>query len=64
MNQKRQPKGTETGGQFAPDVNPESTVAKVSTEIHWPARQRAITALVFYRELARSVGPDYVALVP
>jgi hypothetical protein len=26
MNQKRQPKGTDTGGQFAPDVNPESTV--------------------------------------
>ena len=25
-NQKRQPKGTETGGQFAPDVNAESTV--------------------------------------
>lgn len=25
-NQKRQPKGTDTGGQFAPDVNPESTV--------------------------------------
>jgi hypothetical protein len=24
--QKRQPKGTSTGGQFAPDVNPESTV--------------------------------------
>ncbi len=27
MNQNRQPKGIETGGQFAPDVNPESTVA-------------------------------------
>ena len=26
MNQNRQPKGIETGGQFAPDVNPESTV--------------------------------------
>jgi hypothetical protein len=26
MDQKRQPKGTETGGQFAPDINPESTV--------------------------------------
>lgn len=26
MNQKRQPKGTDTGGQFAPDCNPESTV--------------------------------------
>jgi hypothetical protein len=26
MNQKRQPKGTENGGQFAPDANPESTV--------------------------------------
>ena len=26
MNQKRQPKGTDVGGQFAPDVNPESTV--------------------------------------
>jgi hypothetical protein len=26
MNQKRQPKGTENGGQFAPDVNPESTL--------------------------------------
>lgn len=25
-NQKRQPKGIENGGQFAPDVNPESTV--------------------------------------
>ena len=25
-NQKRQPKGTENGGQFAPDVNAESTV--------------------------------------
>lgn len=25
-NQKRQPKGTENGGQFAPDCNPESTV--------------------------------------
>ncbi len=24
--QKRQPKGTQTGGQFAPDSNPESTV--------------------------------------
>ena len=26
MNQKRQPKGTDTGGQFAPDVHSESTV--------------------------------------
>ena len=26
MNQKRQPKGTTIGGEFAPDVNPESTV--------------------------------------
>jgi len=26
MNQKRQPKGTRDGGQFAPDVNAESTV--------------------------------------
>ncbi len=26
MSQRRQPKGTETGGQFAPDANPESTV--------------------------------------
>ena len=26
MNQKRQPKGIETGGQYAPDVNQESTV--------------------------------------
>lgn len=26
MNQKRQPKGTSDGGQFAPDVNAESTV--------------------------------------
>jgi hypothetical protein len=26
MNQKRQPKGTENGGQFAPDCNPESSV--------------------------------------
>ena len=26
VNQKRQPKGTNTGGQFAPDLNPESTV--------------------------------------
>jgi hypothetical protein len=26
MNQKRQPKGTENGGQFAPDANPESTL--------------------------------------
>ena len=26
MNQKRQPKGTENGGQFAPDVNPECTL--------------------------------------
>ncbi len=26
----RQPKGTETGGQFAPDVNPESTVVLTS----------------------------------
>jgi hypothetical protein len=26
MNQKRQPKGTTIGGQFAPDLNPESTV--------------------------------------
>lgn len=26
MTQKRQPKGIEAGGQFAPDVNPESTV--------------------------------------
>ena len=26
MNQKRQPKGTNTGGQFATTVNPESTV--------------------------------------
>ena len=25
-NQRRQPKGTETGGQFAANVNPESTV--------------------------------------
>ena len=26
MNQRRQPRGTSTGGQFAPDVNPECTV--------------------------------------
>jgi hypothetical protein len=26
INQKRQPKGTDVGGQFAPSVNPESTV--------------------------------------
>ena len=26
MNHNRQPKGSETGGQFAPDCNPESTV--------------------------------------
>ncbi len=26
MNQNRQPKGTQSGGQFAPDVNPESTL--------------------------------------
>jgi hypothetical protein len=26
MNQKRQPKGTDNGGQFAPDANSESTV--------------------------------------
>ncbi len=26
MNQKRQPRGITTGGQFAPDVNPECTV--------------------------------------
>jgi hypothetical protein len=26
MCRKRQPKGTETGGQFAPSVNPESTI--------------------------------------
>ncbi len=26
MNQKRQPRGTDVGGQFAPDINPESTV--------------------------------------
>jgi hypothetical protein len=25
-NQKRQPKGTDNGGQFAPDVNAESTL--------------------------------------
>jgi len=29
MDQKRQPRGTETGGQFAPDVNAESTVVLV-----------------------------------
>lgn len=26
MNQNRQPKGTDAGGQFAPDINPESTL--------------------------------------
>ncbi|EQD71668.1 hypothetical protein B1A_05681, partial [mine drainage metagenome] len=26
QNQKRQPKGLKTGGQFAPDVHAESTV--------------------------------------
>ncbi len=26
MDQKREPKGASNGGQFAPDVNPESTV--------------------------------------
>jgi len=26
MNQKRQPKGAETGGQFAASANPESTI--------------------------------------
>jgi hypothetical protein len=33
MNQKRQPKGTETGGQFALDVNAESTVMLESETI-------------------------------
>jgi hypothetical protein len=31
--QKRQPKGTPTGGRFAPDVNPESTVALDSVDV-------------------------------
>lgn len=30
MNQQRQPKGTETGGQFAPSSNPESTLRLTS----------------------------------
>ena len=34
MNQKRQPKGIETGGQFAPDVNPESTVVLGDLTVH------------------------------
>ncbi len=51
MIQRRQPKGTETGGQFAPDVNPESTVvldqdpgAKAST--HRPLTVQKIASLL------------------
>jgi hypothetical protein len=36
MNQKRQPKGIETGGQFAPYVNPESTVVLDESGIEGP----------------------------
>jgi len=33
-NQKREPKGTSTGGQFASDINPESTVVLVDDSDH------------------------------
>jgi hypothetical protein len=63
---KRQPKGIETGGQFAPDVNPESTVdlpgvsepmrheAQIDTEIA-AAYEKALRASNYFDLAAESV---------
>lgn len=39
-NQRRQPRGTSAGGQFAPDVNQESTVELTDASINQPGGDR------------------------
>jgi hypothetical protein len=55
-NQNRDPKGTSTGGQFAADVNPESTVTLVSapTERDESARELSDEYLRQFAEDANS----------
>lgn len=41
-NQKRQPPGTKDGGQFAPDVNPESTVVLDDDDVASARRDESV----------------------
>jgi hypothetical protein len=58
MNQKRQPKGTNTGGQFAPDVNAESTVVLDGVII---AVQRHVEINSEGESLDGDIGAAYLA---
>jgi hypothetical protein len=62
MNQKRQPKGTNTGGQFAPDVNAESTLALTPETPAKPEKGKQVYFTVFYDEVTRtwSEDPEYM----
>ncbi len=61
-DQKREPKGTKTGGQFAADVNPESTLALAPEAPAKPRKGKQVYFTVFYDEVTRTwhEDPEYM----
>lgn len=57
-NQRREPSGTNVGGQFAPQVNPESTLVLPPEPSAEPPKGRQVYFVAVYDEATRTWGED------